>query len=230
MRRRRRGASNLGRTARALVTFGPTRVGRRSRTLLWMASGKDLEHNRARDSEAIERYVSDGTGWRRTTGERVTALDDIRIWDWAASRFPRSPTPGPAFGPGGDDVSLWGKTEAQAHAWVRAYTGWDAYEIRRTARPSGGARWLLSLAVRSEGAVVASQVVADQVSEGLRVYRHVEVVTKAGGVAVDVEVGPTSDVDAVVSYTVGKLRSVLESGGLAGCPVTVVDVRCLGYP
>ena len=128
-------------------------------------------------------------------------------------------------------MTLWGKTEAEAHAWIRRNTGWDAYEIRRTARPSlGWARWLVRLEVRCDEAVAPSPVVADRVSEGLRPYRHVEVCPKARGLAVNVEVGPTSDVDAAVSYTVAKLSSVLQSADLTGCPVTVVDVRCLGCP
>jgi len=195
-----------------------------------MIRGEDLAHSRRGEADEVEHYLRDGTSWGRASGDRVTAFDDARIEDWVASRFPRRAAPGPSFGPGGDDVCLWGKTEARAHTWIRTNTGWEGYEIRRTAAPSrGGARWLLRLEVRCDGALVPPERVAERIREALRVYRHVEVVVRASTLAVEVEVGPTSEVDAAVSYTVRKLAAALQSGGLSGCPLAVVDVRPLGH-
>ena len=77
---------------------------------------------------AGELVVADRPGW--PTGD----FDDTVPHDWRARRHPAAGVPGPRFGPGGDEVELWGKTEAEAHRWLRTQTGWPGYALVRVRR------------------------------------------------------------------------------------------------
>jgi hypothetical protein len=49
----------------------------------------------------------------------------------AAGVHPAPQVRGPGFGPGADDAELWGKTEAEAHEWLRTQRSWHGYVINR---------------------------------------------------------------------------------------------------
>ena len=74
-------------------------------------------------------------------------FDDATRCGWWARRHPAAGVPGPRFGPGGDDVELWGKTEAEAHRWLRTQTGWPGYTIVRI--PRRDARFVRIAATRA---------------------------------------------------------------------------------
>ena len=75
-------------------------------------------------------YVRDGDGWRRVAGGPAS-FDRVTPCDWVARRYPAPAVRGPGFGPGADDTELWGKTEAEAHEWLRTQRGWLGYVITR---------------------------------------------------------------------------------------------------
>lgn len=78
-------------------------------------------------------YLRDPRGWRPLDGARP-GFDELTPCDWMARRHPPPAVRGPDFGPGGDDAQLWGKTEAEAHRWVRSQRDWGGYVMIRLAR------------------------------------------------------------------------------------------------
>ena len=75
-------------------------------------------------------YVRDGDEWR-PVGGAPASFDQVTPCDWVASRYPPPEVRGPGFGPGADDAELWGKTEGEAHEWLRTQRGWHGYVIVR---------------------------------------------------------------------------------------------------
>ena len=75
-------------------------------------------------------YVRDGGEWRRVAGG-ASSFDRVTACDWVARRYPPPEVRGPGFGPGADEAELWGKTEAEAHEWLRTQRGWLGYVINR---------------------------------------------------------------------------------------------------
>ena len=86
-----------------------------------------IDSERPSDGDA---YVRDGDQWRPVAGG-AASFDRMTPCDWVARRYPRPEVRGPGFGPGADEAELWGKTEAEAHEWLRTQRGWLGYVINR---------------------------------------------------------------------------------------------------